>query len=360
MTANATTGTDLPEMRLIIDRFHQLPTGGSMVTLSGTHLEWGNIQSLVDGLRLFSEAEIVSLVPSLRLPRAFPARLIAHTRGLNFAKLRSFGAMILVKGNAELFMLDDESIRGVYVVDANGPVKLGQQSGLREYRLAQGTATLMGGFNLPRMAAGIASLDAGANLIADHAFLNAGRIAQMSRRDRALALAKQQHPRAWGQIVSDGEQEADIALSAFLRACFEVDARLHGINLSALLSGVLLNDAPNDREYWITLSGGPLRLDQALNQLEAANDVAVSVLPCTCAHSRRERRKPAWEIRAVVGGRSYLVSRIQPSFEGGSIGAEQTKGIVYHFQEAPSHQADGEGSVWQLLAAINAGRPTLQ
>ena len=34
----------------------------------------------------------------------------------------------------------------------------------------------------------------------------------------------------------------------------------------------------------------------------------------------------------------------------------QAKGFVYHSQEAPSHQAEGEGSVWDLLTAINADR----
>ena len=360
MAANATSESDTHQFLSIIGRFRQLPAGGVYQTPAGTELVWGNIGYLVEGLGLIADAEMTALAPRLRLPRSFPARLIAHARGLDFATLRSFGAMILVKGSAELFMLDDEAVRGVFVVDADGPVKLGQLSGPREFGLAQGTATLMGGFHLPRLAAGIGMLHSGSDRGDRHAFLDAGRIAKLSKRDRDLAVAKQQQPRAWGQIVREGEQEADLALGTFLTACFDVDRRFHGTNLASLLSGVLLNDVPRDREYWITLRSGPIQLDRALDRLDVDNDVDVSVSPCACALSQRELRKPAWEIRAQVGGRRYLVARIQPSFEGGSIGAEQTKGIVYHFQEAPSHRSDGEGSVWDLLDAISADRRASQ
>ena len=50
----------------------------------------------------------------------------------------------------------------------------------------------------------------------------------------------------------------------------------------------------------------------------------------------------------------FLILESRPDTHYGDvIGVEQTKGIVYHFQEARPHRAKGERSVWRLLADLS-------
>jgi hypothetical protein len=71
---------------------------------------------------------------------------------------------------------------------------------------------------------------------------------------------------------------------------------------------------------------------------------------------RRNSRagKPSWFVYASVAGHRYLITKIEPSFEGKLRGISQTKGIIYHFQEGAQNRAPGEGSVWTLLSDLSA------
>ncbi len=354
MAVNASSSMPIAEINRTLAKFKKNLRGGKHVVAEGATLVWGDIRSLKDDLRSVKAKDRQSTLQRYTLPRLLPPKYIFHMDHVTLQKLRRYGVNIRSKGKADVLIVEQDGLRSLSIKDSTREAKLGQQSQSKTYQFTSGGVNLAGGFNLERLAeerdAILKDLDLSYKLTA----LDAKEQSRLNESNRLFALAKHQRPIEWGVLIKNAEAEAEKNLSDFLSRGFHSSDAAHAQNLSVLLTEWLTLNSVAGLEEWISSESGPVRLDHALKHLAERKDVRVTCAPCTCKTGGRERGKSAWEIRAAVLGNQYLVARVQPSFEGGRIGVEQTKGIVYHFQEARPHRAKGERSVWRLLADLSA------
>jgi hypothetical protein len=354
MAINANPAMPLAKINQTLAEFKRNLRGGEHLVADGATLVWGDIRSLKDDLRPIQSTDRLKALQRYSLPRLTPPKYIFHMDHVDLRMLRQYGINIRSKGKADVLIEEQDCLRSLSIKDSTREAKLGQQSQSKTYRFISGGVNLAGGFNLERLGKErdeiLRDLDLSYKLIA----LDAKEQGRLNDSNRLFAIAKHQRPIAWDALVKGAEAEAEENLAHFLSRGFHGNEAAHAQNLSVLLTEWLTLNSVAGLEEWISTESGPVRLDHALKHLAVRDDVQVSCAPCTCRTGGRERGKAAWEIRASVLGHKYLVARIQPSFEGGRIGVEQTKGIVYHFQEARSHRAKGERSVWRLLADLSA------
>lgn len=353
MAVNANPAMPLLKINQTLAEFKRNLRGGKHVVADGATLVWGDIRSLKDDLGPVQSTDRQNALQRYALPRLTPPKYIFHMDHVNLQMLRQYGINIRSKGKADVLIVEQDCLRSLSIKDSTREAKLGQQSQSKTYQFTSGGVNLAGGFNLERLAKErneiLRGLDLSYKLIA----LDAKEQGRLNDSNRLFAIAKHQRPIAWDALVKGAEAEAEDNLADFLRRGFQGSDATHAQNLSVLLTEWLTLSSVAGLEEWISSESGPVRLDHALKHLSERKDVQVACAPCTCKTGGRERGKSAWEIRASVLGHKYLVARIQPSFEGGRIGVEQTKGIVYHFQEARPHRAKGERSVWRLLADLS-------
>jgi hypothetical protein len=354
MAVNANSGMPLAEINRTLAKFKQNLRGGKHVVAEGATLVWGDIRSLKDDLSSVPSSDLQSVLQRYGLPRLTPPKLIFHMDHVGLPLLRKYGVSLRRKGKADVLIVEDDALRSLSIKDPTREAKLGQQSRSKTYQFTSGGVNLAGGFNLERLAEERDEILKGLDLSYKLTALDAQEQKRLNESNRLYAIAKHQRPVAWKALIENAEAEAEEELSAFLIHGFQGTEAAHANNLSVLLAELLIEKSAEGLEEWISSEYGPVRLDHALKHLSERKDVQVTCAPCTCKTGGRERGKSAWEIRASVLGNMYLVARIQPSFEGGGIGVEQTKGIVYHFQEAQPHRAKGERSVWGLLADLSA------
>jgi hypothetical protein len=130
---------------------------------------------------------------------------------------------------------------------------------------------------------------------------------------------------------------------------FPSDSSSHGRNLAAILSRGLIAGETSGHEEWILYMDGSARLDRAMEQLRHEPGVEVQ-----WSRKLSQSGKPSWFVRALVSNRRYLVTKIEPSFDGARPNVSQTKGVIYYFQEGSRYKGPGERSVWNLLADLSA------
>lgn len=354
MALNARPDIPLVEINQTLAQFQHNLRGGQHSVADGATLIWGDIQSLKDHLHQIQAHALPNARKRYTLPRHHSPKYIFHMDHLTVPALRQHGVHLQSKGKADVMIVEQDAMRSLSIKDSAREAKLCQQSQSKTFPFTSGGVTLAGGFNLEKLArnrnAILDGLDRSYKLIA----LDANEQGRLNETNRMFAIAKHQRPATWDALVIEAEAEAGEHLATFLGCGFQSIDSTHAHNLSVLLSGCLTQSGIPGIEEWITSDSSPVRLDHALTHLAERDDVQVTCAPCTCNTGGRQRGKLAWEVRASVFGKRYLVTRIQPSFEGGGIGVEQTKGIVYHFQEARPHRAKDEGSVWQLLADLSA------
>lgn len=355
IAANIGAKASDPEAIRLLDAFKASPTGNVFATSTGTTIHWGNIQRLVDGLDRFVLPEALGLLPDLALPRTAAPRFVVHldsmkARGTSGDNDQVALAISRVKGKADILIGEGNGIREVSFKDSSASEnKLWQQSKSETYDFSGLPATLLGGLNFPELKDRLVALKSSVDVDSRPMSLSVDQWSRLKNgQHRILAIVKERLPTEWDDFVHLALDRAGTALDTVLGVAFPSGSPDHGRNLANILSrGLIAGETPGHEE-WILSMDGSARLDRALEHLRHEPGVQV-----WWSRQLSKSGKPSWFLRAMVGNRRYLITKIEPSFDGARPNVSQTKGVIYYFQEGSGYTEPGERSVWNLLADLS-------
>lgn len=356
IAANIGAMTSDPEAIRLMQAFKASPAGSVFVTPTGTTIHWGNIERLLDGLNQYLIPEVLRLLPDLRLPRTVAPRFIVHLdsmkAGMRMGERDEVQlAVSRVKGKADILIAEVNGIREVSFKDSSASEnKLWQQSKSESYVFSGFLATLNGGLNFPELRDQLLTLKSRVVVNSPPKSLSAEQWSRLKNEQyRILAVVKESFSKEWKDYVRLALDQAGKELDTLLGVAFPSDSSGHGRNLAAILSrGLIAGETPGHEE-WILSMDGSARLDRAMEQLRHEPGTEVQ-----WSRQLSPSGKPSWLVHAVVGNRRYLITKIEPSFDGARPNVSQTKGVIYYFQEGSRYKEPGERSVWNLLADLSA------
>jgi len=300
----------------VFQRFRIQPDGG--VFHDGeTHFEWGNINTLVSGgFRRSAKLTRITDSPRFvyhldRLPRARRVAIEERhslTHGSISGSLTSSKAdVLIVDGTGQTFLISFKEIEG--------QAKLGQVSRDTTY----GAASLDGGID----DLDVAVLPIPAQVSASDTALSANSFQKISGKDQKLAYYKKHHASSWKKYVD----ERSIAARTNLK---EFAAKLSSDRVSFLefVGSALAGSSKESRDFYIVLGDEIIQLHKILDEL-ALPHWSVKATDASTA------RKHAVLLTVSNGKSTYVLTRIEQSFEGSKPNVSQTKGIIFHFQQYP-------------------------
>jgi hypothetical protein len=344
------------EVNGLINAFKTHPMGGTHTTHLGTSVHWGNIHRLVQDLMPLGQEGLASTLSHIALPRSHPPRFLVHLDSFRKATALPVSDLVIptvarVKGKADILIVEADGIRELSVKDSSGGEnKLGQQSKRESYNFSGAAHTLSGGFNFASLQDRLQIIKGSVNLNIRPASLSEDQWGRLKNEQyRILAIAKDSDPVGWDNFVIAALEEAGKELDAFLGTAFPIVPHAHGRHLATILAHRLIDGETDGHDEWIVSQQGAFRLDAAIAYLAQMTNVKVD-----WERRNSPRGKPSWFVYASISGGKYLITKIEPSFDGARRGVSQTKGIIYYFQEGARHRAPSEGSVWTLLSDLNA------
>jgi hypothetical protein len=153
-------------------------------------------------------------------------------------------------------------------------------------------------------------------------------------RDRLFAYFKHNFADEWSDYCEARLENANSQILK-LGLMMENDRNEFIQFLGQTLAGNLLGD-PN---YYLVIGSHVVHFNSVLDRLRELDFTIKTEV-------YKPRDKASFIINFEVGDEKYCVTKIEPSFDGASISAEQTKGIIYYFQQ---HQKDGNNYKKLLL-----------
>jgi hypothetical protein len=359
---NCVSGSNASEVEQVFHEFRLRPEGGSYRHKTGSTLVWGDISRLVAFLPEVRDVSLKDLAGQYLVPSSGTKRFIIHIDSVKSGASEALGLPTDIQGllghslgKADLLLVGEKSILKLSVKQLDSKeVKLGQQSASAVYDFRPVNFTLSGGKNFPNLKHAVAELTSRLNgkLIRPNALSSDqwDKIAKTPEQQR-LAVVKSSWPEEWSAIVSSTLYDAGQALDAFLNAAFSSNQRDHAPNLSEILRHRLLGRTTGAGQSWITSKTGPYRLDETINNLSA-----ISGLRAEWSRRASGMGKDSWLIYVTLSKKRYLVTKIEPSFDGHEANVSQTKGVIYYFQEGSGARTAAEGSVWDLLSDVSVSR----
>ena len=356
---NCVSGNNASEVEQVFHEFRLRPDGGSYRHKTGSTLMWGDINRLVEFLPEVRDVSLKDLAGQYLVPSSGTRQFIIHIDSFKSSARDSLvlptnvqGLLGRSLGKADLLLVDEQSILKLSVKQPDSKeVKLGQQSAPTTYDFLPVKFTLSGGKNFVGMNRAVTKLTSRLKeeLTRPNA-LSADQWSKLAKspEQQKLAIVKSSWPSEWSAIVSSALHDAGQSLDGFLAAAFPSSHRDHARNLGEILRHRLLGSATGAGQMWITSKAGPYRLDEAINNLSA-----ISGLRAEWTRRASGKGKDSWLIYATLFKKRYLVSKIEPSFDGWEADVSQTKGVIYYFQEGSGARAAAEGSVWDLLSDVS-------
>jgi len=300
----------------LIQKFRTQPDGGTFYD-GQTHFEWGNINMLVSG-RFHRRARVTRITDKPKyvyhLDRLPQARRVAleemHslTHGSISGSLTSSKAdALVVDGVGQIFLISFKEIEG--------QAKLGQVSADTTY----GAASLDGGID----DLDVAKLPVPARVSASDTALSAESFQKISIKDQKLAYYKKHHASSWKKYVDERSNAARTNLREFA-------AKLSSDRVSFLefVGSALAGSSKESHDFYIVLGNEIIQLHKILDEL-ALPHWSVKTTDASTA------RKHAVLLTVSDGKSTYVLTRIEQSFEGAKAKVSQTKGIIFHFQQHP-------------------------
>jgi len=204
----------------------------------------------------------------------------------------------------------------VSVKDDTTPAKLGQVSAATSY----GAGSLAGG--LARMS--IPAVPIPKVFDHRHTTLSASRFAKLGERDRQFAYIKKNHPDAWNSAVSACLDEAVEQTRIFTDLLVRDESSLLGF-IKEVTAGCLADSG----DFYILVGDALVHFGEFINALASADITAR-------AERYQARNKTSYIVWLDVNGIEYGLTKIEPAFDGAKNTTEQTKGIIFYFQQHPN------------------------
>lgn len=300
----------------VFQQFRIQPDGGTFHD-GETQFEWGNIKTLVSG-RFHRRAKVTRITDEPkyvyhldRLPRARRVAL-EETHSLSHGSISGSltsakADVLVVDGAGQTFLISFKEIEG--------QAKLGQVSADTTY----GAASLDGGID----DLDVATLPVPDQISASDTALSAGSFQKLSSKDQKLAYYKKNHASSWKRYVDERSSAARLNLREFA-------AKLASDRASFLefVGSALAGSSKRSRDFYIVLGNEVIQLHKVLSEL-AMPHWSVQATDASTA------RKHAVLLKVSDGKSTYVLTRIEQSFEGARVNVSQTKGIIFHFQQYP-------------------------
>ena len=287
---------------------------GAALSLEGISFEYGNIEALVPHLDSESGQWPFQSKPShichLDSIPAARKREIEQAYGMEPESLTGRTS------RADLFIqLDNDESVFVSVKDDSTNAKLGQVSTPTEY----GSASLSGG---------ITSLKLESDLIPKsfdhtHTGLNRQQFSKLGAKDQRLAYYKRNFPNEWSELVNATLSDA-VEQTRLMAETIANDKA----SLISFVSEVLAGSLATTDNYFLLIGNRLIRFSDVMEAIRTKHfDVSTEI--------HAPKGKKSYIIWVDFNGTRYGLTKIEPAFDGTKVSVEQTKGVIFYFQEHP-------------------------
>ena len=302
------------------------PTGGSP-EFEGITIEYGDISRHLKFLN----------PTKLNNPFGFSPKYVCHLDNVNSDRKREieihFGlAPQSISSNqvkADLFFVDETGEPFfISVKDIDEPSKLGQVSREVHY----GKATLRGGL-------------AGVDLPHDRiplqinyrqTSLSEKRFENLTVADQRYSYFKKNHTADWEKIVTESKTHALHQARQFAQVLKE-----DRDSLIDFLGATLAGNLHDSSKFYLLFGGNVVNFKNAMDTLRTKS-FKIQI------EEHRPRLKTSLIVWLIDEKKKYGLLKIEPSFEGEGVTVDQTKGIIFHFQQ----YGDEQNSYKSLLLDI--------
>jgi hypothetical protein len=298
---------------VIIDFMRGRPKGGS-TKFEDIAFEYGKISRHIDFLGL----------SEIRNPFDLKPEFVCHLDSVNIKRKREIEVEFELPSKslssktvkADLFFADSKKRPYfVSVKDTDEPSKLGQVS----TKAAYGQANLQGGLN----GIDLQPFNIPTEFTFRQTALTASTFKKLTAGDKKFAYIKFNFKNEWLEIVNERELDATNQAKKFCEH-LKTDRSV----LFEFLGSVLAGNLSQSENFFILLGERKVQFSKVVQFLQS-HSIQVEIEP----HQPKENK--SFIVWIIVNQKRYCLTKIEPSFEGKGIRVEQTKGIVYHFQQFP-------------------------
>lgn len=287
------------------------PTGGKP-EFEGISFEYGDVSRHVKFLNPLK----------IRNPFVVSPTFVCHLDNVNVERKRQIEkdfdliteSISSSQVKADLFFIDESGTPYfVSVKDIEEPSKLGQVSREMNY----GNATLHGGLSgvhlPPENIPSVISFKQTA--LSERKFNN------LTTADQRFSFFKKNYPKAWKQIVQASKQAALAQAREFATTLKDDQA-----SLIEFLGVTLAGNLKNSKDFYILLGDRIVNFSEAIDSFKKRSfEVEIE--------EHKPRQKTSLIIWLKNSEKKYCLTKIEPSFEGEGLKVDQTKGIIFHFQQ---------------------------
>lgn len=287
------------------------PTGGKP-ELEGITFEYGDISRHLKYLNPLK----------IKNPFNVHPKFVCHLDNVNVGRKREIERQFVLvpdsissnQVKADLFFVDQEGIPYfVSVKDNDEPSKLGQIS--RE--MLYGKASLHGGLTGVDLSQGNIPSEINYKQTA----LSEKKFNNLTLADQRFSFFKRNYPKEWVEIVQKSKQNALDQTKQFALTLREDRA-----SLIDFLGITLAGNLKDSKNFYILLGRNIISFDKAMSALKTMSfEIEI------------EEHKPRLKTSVIIwlndGKKKYGLTKIEPSFEGEGSKVDQTKGIIFHFQQ---------------------------
>lgn len=287
------------------------PTGGKP-ELEGIAFEYGDISR-----------HLKYLNPSkIKNPFNVHPKFVCHLDNVNVGRKREIERQFVLvpdsisssQVKADLFFVDQDGIPYfVSVKDNDEPSKLGQIS--RE--MLYGKASLHGGLT----GVDVPQDNIPSKITYKQTSLTEKKFNNLTSADQRFSFFKKNYPKEWVEIVQKSKQNALDQTRQFALTLREDRA-----SLIDFLGITLAGNLKDSKDFYILLGRNIVSFDKAISALKTMSfEIEI------------EEHKPRLKTSIIIwlndGKKKYGLTKIEPSFEGEGSKVDQTKGIIFHFQQ---------------------------
>lgn len=302
------------------------PTGGKP-ELEGIIFEYGDISR-----------HIKFLNPSkINNPFKVYPKFVCHLDNVNVDRKRQIEMLYKLdpesissnQVKADLFFVDQAGVPYfVSVKDIDEPSKLGQISREMNY----GNAKLHGGLS----GVDLPSERIPAVISFKQTALSERRFNNLTAADQRFSYFKKNHPKEWIAIAQGSKQKALEQTRQFAETL-----KSNRESLIEFIGTTLAGNLKDSNNFYLLFGSQVVNFSTVLSKLKSKSfEIEIE--------EHRPRQKTSVIVWLNDGKKKYGLTKIEPSFEGEGLKVDQTKGIIFHFQQ----HGDSENNYKKLLLDI--------
>ncbi len=302
----------------LLTQMRRSPTG-TVVEIEGITFEFGNVASLVRETPNATDLSLKEWPFEERPSHLYHLDNISADRKRTLERLHDLpGGSLAGRSSRADLLIRMESGRPVLVSvkDDSRTAKLGQVSSSTAY----GRAELVGGLSRTTLPSDLIPDD----VTHTQTRLSKRRFEKLGLQDRQFAYFKKQFPKQWDALVADALRDA-VAQTAELAAVMASDRE----SFVSFLCEVIAGPSATSTEFFLLIGNELINFKQLLARVRTTDlTVAGQIYETT--------KKSSYLVWVQMNGSNYCLTKIEPSFEGAKPTVEQTKGVVFHFQQHPA------------------------